>query len=122
MLTTQDHQDALLQADNRIVLSSIVAGHIIVPDSDIEERAELLGLLETFQMAMVQQVPAALHVDYDIIGLWQVLVGEVDDSPACGQELLFGNNGDALRRFTTLLRTGRLAEQLLFGYRQELAS
>ena len=91
VFTRKNHQNAFLQADNWIVFTSIITCHFIIPDANIQESAKGFRGFQSFQMAVVQQVPATLHIDDGIVGLWHVFVRKIDDSTACGQELLFWN-------------------------------
>jgi hypothetical protein len=53
ILAGEDHQDALVQREDRIVASLKVVDDIVSPDANIEEVSLCLGLLEGLNMAIV---------------------------------------------------------------------
>ena len=91
ILAGEDHQDALVQRENRIVASLKVVDDIVSPDANIEEVSLCLGLLEGLNMAIVQQVEASLNEDDFVGGLRFTIVAEMHHSSGGGQELRVRN-------------------------------
>ena len=88
MLACKDHEHTLLQTNDRVGVTTVIASHLVVPDAHVEEGTLGLGCLQSFQVTVMEQVPAALDVD-DFVGrLRHVFVGEVLDAPRGGKELL----------------------------------
>jgi hypothetical protein len=87
ILAGKDHQDTLVQRENRIVASLKVVDDIVSPDANIEEVTLCFGLLEGLNVAIVQQVEASLNEYDSIAGFRLTVIAEMHHSSGGGQEL-----------------------------------
>lgn len=76
-----------MQRQDWVLASLKVVYDIISPDSHIKEISFSLGLLQGFDMTVMQQVKAALDIDNFICGLGLTVVTEMHDSSRRCQEV-----------------------------------
>jgi hypothetical protein len=87
ILASKNHENTFVQRQDWVLASLEVVYDIISPDSHIKEISLSLGLLQGFDMTVMQQVKAALDIDNFICGLGLTVVTEMHDSSRRCQEV-----------------------------------
>jgi hypothetical protein len=87
VLAGEDHENALVEREDRVLASLEVVDDIVAPDSHIQEISHGLGLLQSLDMAVMEQIKTSLDIDHFICGLRLTIVTEMHDSSRCSQEV-----------------------------------
>ena len=87
VLAGEDHENTLVERQDRVLTALEEVHDIVSPDSHVQEVSHGLGLLQSLDMAVVQQVEAALDIDHFICRLRLTVVTEMHDSSSGCQEV-----------------------------------
>jgi hypothetical protein len=87
----EDHEDTLVQREDRVLAALEVVDNVVSPDTHIQEVSLGLGLLQSLDMAVMKQIEASLDIDHFVCGLRLTIVTEMHDSSRGGQEVRVGH-------------------------------
>lgn len=102
----EDRKRTLMHVHNRVVRTADLVGDVVVEDTDVQEITLLLAFLKELDVSGVEHVPNAIDVNNACTGLWDLVVGELNETASGRHEGGASNE----RTMTTRINTSALGK------------